>query len=421
MCDSYVHVLPAADVAFGAMGSGRTRVEQSVALCVPLVRKAGTEFHNFIDRIPMALRPLQPMSLPPLPQNPLVSVLIASHNYGRFIDLALNSLCTQTYSNFEVIVCDDGSSDDSLVRIDRVSGSDARFRVLTQERSGQAAALNAAFAVSKGTVVSLLDADDAFRPTKLERVVEVLRRGTVGGVLHAVDLVDGEGTVIGRIPKMGRVERGWIGDRVVKRGGRWRFLPGATISFRREVCDALFPIPDEFRTYGADAFLFTLLPLIAHIDYIDEPLAVYRRHGANASAREAARADGAVAIARSWVQITDLVNQRLHSLGFDLNAARLDPTRNLEYLQRIYVADLLNSDVTKLTLVRRLGPLARLVISDDLYTPIQKVGYLCQFLFAIALPARHRRHWLGQSWQILGWLHNSALRWRGVLGRSSRI
>jgi cellulose synthase/poly-beta-1,6-N-acetylglucosamine synthase-like glycosyltransferase len=59
------------------------------------------------------LSPLKPVALDPLPEQPLVSILISNHNYGAYLGDAIESALRQTYSKLEVIVCDDGSTDGS--------------------------------------------------------------------------------------------------------------------------------------------------------------------------------------------------------------------------------------------------------------------------------------------------------------------
>ena len=112
-----------------------------------------------------------PLSLPALPEQPLVSVLIPNYNYGHYVGRALDSLLAQSYPHFEGIVCDDGSTDDSRAIVARYAGRDARIRLLAKENGGVASALNAAYRQCRGDIVCLLDADDFFASGKLERVV----------------------------------------------------------------------------------------------------------------------------------------------------------------------------------------------------------------------------------------------------------
>jgi glycosyltransferase involved in cell wall biosynthesis len=91
----------------------------------------------------------------------LASVIIASYNYGRFLGDAIESALAQTYAPVEVIVVDDGSTDESRNVIARVGD---RVQSILKANGGQASAWNAGFAASAGDVVLFLDADDLYRP-----------------------------------------------------------------------------------------------------------------------------------------------------------------------------------------------------------------------------------------------------------------
>jgi len=339
------------------------------------------------------------MRLSSLEENPLVSILISSYNYGRYLETALESLRSQTYGFFEVIVCDDGSDDDSVPCVERYSRLDDRFRLLTQANSGQAVALNAAFAASTGSLVSLLDADDFFEPTKLERVVSLIRIEEAGCILHPLNIVDRDGKVTGRIPVMGRVEQGWFAERAIRRGGRWRFLPTTALTFRREIGEVIFPIPPQLRAY-ADAFVFTLLPLLTTVDYVDVPLAAYRLHGQNVTSRRDNMLDGVRRNAGTWVQIIDMVNERLRTMEWGDQEVQLDVNRNLEYRHRLFVVDLLGGQRSRLDLTSRLIALAGLVARDDIYSVAQRVALILLSGMAIILPRQLRAAWLEWGWSV---------------------
>src|SRR6476646_7317531 len=100
---------------------------------------------------------------------PLISVVITTYNYGRFIEQAIGSVLSQEFpaEQVEIVVVDDGSTDDTAERVKKYG---SRVRYLQQENRGQAAALNFGFAKARAEIISLLDADDYFLPGKLARV-----------------------------------------------------------------------------------------------------------------------------------------------------------------------------------------------------------------------------------------------------------
>src|SRR5258708_7235502 len=109
-----------------------------------------------------------------LPHPGLVSVVIASHNYAHFIPQTLDSVLAQTYPNWECIVVDDGSTDNTREVVERYADADQRIRYLWQENQRLAAARNRGIANSSGEYLQFLDADDLIEPGKFERQVGVL-------------------------------------------------------------------------------------------------------------------------------------------------------------------------------------------------------------------------------------------------------
>src|SRR5690606_3615953 len=96
------------------------------------------------------------------PDLPLVSIVIPNYNYGRFIAEAIESVLNQTYPNIELIVVDDGSSDDSLEAIRQY---EKKLILISQKNSGVVVARNNGAAKSRGEYISFLDADDVIEPT----------------------------------------------------------------------------------------------------------------------------------------------------------------------------------------------------------------------------------------------------------------
>src|SRR3954451_20463787 len=99
------------------------------------------------------------------PVRPLVSIVIDNYNYARFLPEAIESALAQTYPDTEVIVVDDGSTDDSR---EIIASYGSRVRPVLKTNGGQASAFNAGFAASRGDVVLFLDSDDTLFPEAVE-------------------------------------------------------------------------------------------------------------------------------------------------------------------------------------------------------------------------------------------------------------
>ena len=224
---------------------------------------------------------LKPMELPPLVERPLVSVLMANYNYGRYIGEALESVLRQTYPNFEVVVSDDGSIDDSCEVVGQYCDRDKRIRLLAKENGGQASALNAAYAASRGEIICLLDADDMFLPQKLEQVVGAFKKhGRSGACIHRLIKINKEGRAFS-YPRPVRLTEGWVGPQALRSGGYVRqFPPASGLSFRRPISDLLFPVHIRLRRL-VDAYLGSTAQFFTEMLAVKGVLAKLRIHGEN--------------------------------------------------------------------------------------------------------------------------------------------
>jgi glycosyltransferase involved in cell wall biosynthesis len=109
------------------------------------------------------------MAQPSKSSRPLVSVVVPTYNYGRLIGETLDSLRAQTCADWECLVVDDGSTDDTAQVVARFAAEDPRFRYLRQPNQRQAVAKNTGLAAARGRYVQFLDADDFIEDEKLER------------------------------------------------------------------------------------------------------------------------------------------------------------------------------------------------------------------------------------------------------------
>lgn len=134
---------------------------------------------------------------------PTVSVVIPMYNVERFIDQSLTSVLEQTFTDFEVICVDDGSSDHTFFKVKAYQ--DERIRIVMQDNRGLAGARNTGINAARGKYVALLDADDFWEPTKLETHVEHLENNSHLGISFSPSwFVDeqGEALGIGQFPKL---------------------------------------------------------------------------------------------------------------------------------------------------------------------------------------------------------------------------
>ena len=131
---------------------------------------------------------------------PLISVLMPVRNGGTWLRDAVDSVRDQTFRDFELVIVDDGSDDDTLHLLERCAGDDARVRVLRQPPLGIVAALNLGIAAARAPYLARLDADDVARPDRLAlQLAFIERHDRVDLVGSAAQVIDASGAVIGRI------------------------------------------------------------------------------------------------------------------------------------------------------------------------------------------------------------------------------
>ncbi|MGH9429781.1 MAG: glycosyltransferase family 2 protein, partial [Terriglobia bacterium] len=113
----------------------------------------------------------------------MITVLITTHNYGHFIEQAIDSVLSQDFSvdQVQILVVDDGSTDDTSERVKRYG---SRIEYFHKPNGGQASALNFGIAKARGEIIALLDADDLFLPGKLARIAEAFRQDPALGMVY---------------------------------------------------------------------------------------------------------------------------------------------------------------------------------------------------------------------------------------------
>lgn len=128
-------------------------------------------------------------------REPLVSVVMPVYNAGRFLSVAVNSICAQSFSDWEMICVNDGSSDGSGRVLDELAQGDDRIRVVHQSNTGIVGALNRGCELARGPLICRMDSDDVSLPNRIQKQVAFLRAApkcvAVGGAILEID-VDGD-------------------------------------------------------------------------------------------------------------------------------------------------------------------------------------------------------------------------------------
>jgi glycosyltransferase involved in cell wall biosynthesis len=139
------------------------------------------------------------------PRAPIVSVVMPVHNVEKFVAQAMQSVLAQTFTDFELIIVDDGGQDGSVAICESLA--DHRTRIISQQNRGLAGARNTGIAAARGEFVALIDSDDAWTPDKLAAHVAHLRSDpSIGASYAAAALIGEDGRELGirQQPRLGR-------------------------------------------------------------------------------------------------------------------------------------------------------------------------------------------------------------------------
>jgi len=122
---------------------------------------------------------------------PLTSVVMPVFNGERFLREAIDSILSQTFRDFELIVINDGSADGTASMLDSYAGSDSRVRIYHEEHKGQVDSYNRGCGLARGKYIALMDQDDVSMPDRLERQIGFLEKheevGLLGGAMEEID------------------------------------------------------------------------------------------------------------------------------------------------------------------------------------------------------------------------------------------
>jgi glycosyltransferase involved in cell wall biosynthesis len=254
-----------------------------------------------------------------------VSVLIPAYNYGRFVGEAIQSVLDQTFNDFELIVVDDGSTDNTKEVVD--SFTDPRIKYIYQENRGQIAAGNTSILASSGEYVALLDADDIMLKEALEKSIMVLDSNReVAFSYGQAYLIDENGQILGlkeRHHKYPCIQEGKEVIRELLIHGNY-IIPSTAI-VRRSCLDKIGLLDPALHCGGADYDLWIRLAKRYAVACLAEPLAKYRVHSESLSN------------ARKVDEIRQTNYNIFESVFNDIEIGPLFSTQRFVYYSHLYV------------------------------------------------------------------------------------
>lgn len=264
-------------------------------------------------------------------QSPLVSVIIPAYNAAGFIGETLTSVFSQTYSNYEVIVVNDGSPDaEQLEKV--LAPFRDRLTYLEQENKGPSAARNNAIGKARGEFVAFLDSDDSWLPDYLEEQIKLIRSEPGFDMVYSDALLFGDSSLSGRsfmecAPSTGPVtfESLLLYQTSV--------ITSGTVVRRQAVIDAGLFDERFIRCEDFDLWI-RLAHRGARIGFQEQVLARHRTHDASLAANEIAMIESQVEVLKKAKQTLALseAEHKLIDRQLENCAAQIERERGKQYL-----------------------------------------------------------------------------------------
>ena len=211
--------------------------------------------------------------------SPKISVVIPCYNHARYVGQAILSVLAQNYPMLDLVVVNDGSTDDSLAVIRRHAPS---AKIVDQPNQGEVKARNAGFAASSGDVVIFLDSDDLLEPAALSRIADAWSP-RVAKIQFDLLVIDAEGKDLGR--RFGHFQTDFTIQRVrddFARTGTYRWPVTSGNAYSRWFVSQVFPQVFEG---PVDGYLNTIAPLYGDVLTLPAVLGRYRLHDTNQSSK----------------------------------------------------------------------------------------------------------------------------------------
>lgn len=202
---------------------------------------------------------------------PLFSVIVANYNNGRFLDVLVDSMFEQTYQNWELLIADDCSTDDSLKYIKQQAARDARIKWVAHEiNQGAGATFKSAADISSGDIIGMLGADDALTKTALEIMVKAHEEYPEASMITSQSIdCDEEMTPIGLCDISGEQPRGVSFIREIHIGN--------FVTFKRKAYEKTTGFDPAMRR-AVDHDIFLKLEEVGTLAFVETPVYLYRRH-----------------------------------------------------------------------------------------------------------------------------------------------
>ncbi len=206
-------------------------------------------------------------------RKPEISVIIPTYNRGNLIVEAIESVLAQTYSDFEIIVVDDGSTDDTAAKLQPYLD---RVRYAVQRNRGVAVARNTGIQLAQGEFICFLDSDDLWEPGKLEAQLRFANDHPECALISTeICGFNGEKRALGQNKSASYdIRNGLVVEHLLF--GNW--IQTSTVMLRRKVLDQVGWFDEDVGQFGEDWLLWMRIASRFPVHFLPEPLVLYRFH-----------------------------------------------------------------------------------------------------------------------------------------------
>jgi glycosyltransferase involved in cell wall biosynthesis len=214
-----------------------------------------------------------------------VSVVLPTYNCAEYVGATVESVLNQTYKNYELIIVNDGSTDDTNQVLAHYIDNNSTIRYFKQENKGHAAARNAGISTATGDFIAFIDSDDKWLPDKLDAQVRAFEEDPEVGFVHCNLYGFGENQEVRvRGPQLTQEETdqysGYIFDNLYFRK---IIITTTSVMIRKECIDAVGMFDENLTRFGSeDRDLFLRILREYKAKYINKPLAMYRNRSDSA-------------------------------------------------------------------------------------------------------------------------------------------
>jgi glycosyltransferase involved in cell wall biosynthesis len=316
-----------------------------------------------------------------------VSVIVSNYNYAQFLPITIDSVLAQTYQDIEIMIVDDGSTDDSRNVISQLQQkAPDQIKTIFQENQGQGGAFNTGFNASSGEIIAFLDADDLWLPHKIQLVVDIFNdMPEIVGVMHPFNLIDGNGNILSS-KKTRLISSKNLAATIIETGNAWHYPATSGLTYRRSTLQKLFPINQAKWPLCVDECLVFCTAFLGDIKTLDDVLASYRLHGSNNFIQPQTPEKILKCLARTKMT-NQYINQFLEQINYP---KQVDLSRNLQYRRAYFY-------LNKQWDVHEVLAISRSTLNWYFYTWYERIYYLTRFLIKSSVFLIHSIDFYGQK------------------------